>query len=65
MSGASKALWDKLRAAQAAKNKDAADAYREAIEHVNKGKMKDAAWWERMGDDAMPASVEDKEHATR
>lgn len=47
-------LWTKLRAAQAAGNADAANAYREAIAHANKGKDIDAAWWEKQGDMAMP-----------
>lgn len=50
---ASPALWDKLRAAQKAKNGDASNAYNKAIERANKGKLKDAEWWEKMGDDAM------------
>lgn len=63
---ASKELWNKLRAAQDAKNVDAATAYREAVEHANKGKMKDAEWWEKMGDDAMSTKKETpKEYATR
>jgi hypothetical protein len=60
---ASKELWDKLRAAQKAKNKDASDAYRNAVDHANKDKVADAAWWERMGDEAMPVEKDDKEHA--
>lgn len=61
---ASPELWSKLRAAQKAKNSDAAVAYKQAVEHANKEKATDAAWWEKMGDDAMPVE-ETKEHATR
>ena len=53
---ASKELYDKLGLAQRAKNGDAANAFKKAIELVNKGKEKDAAWWEMMGDDAMPST---------
>jgi hypothetical protein len=58
---ASQALWDKFRKAQKIKAGDAAFAYQHAIDLENKGKMKDAEWWEKMGDDAMPT----EEHATR
>lgn len=51
---ASQALWDKFRKAQKIKAGDAAFAYQHAIESENKGKTKDAEWWEKMGDDAMP-----------
>jgi hypothetical protein len=61
-------LWSKLRKAQAAKNADASNAYREAISRADKGKDKDAEWWERQGDEAMddgkPAPKETREHAT-
>ena len=61
---ATQALWDKFRAAQKSKNGDAAFAYQHAIDLQNKGKMKDAEWWEKMGDDA--AGVQKpEEHATR
>lgn len=62
--GASTALWDKLRAAQKAKNGDAANAYTKAIERANKGKLKDAEWWERWGDDAM-GTTKLEAHVTR
>jgi len=50
---ASTALWSKLRAAQDAKNADAAVAYKKAVELANKDKEVDAAWWEKQGDMAM------------
>lgn len=59
---ASTELWDKFRKAQKIKAGDAAFAYQHAIEHANKGKLKDAEWWEKMGDDAMPT---EREHVTR
>jgi hypothetical protein len=64
-----KGLWKKLHAAQDAKNADAATAYRRAIEHAEKGKIKDAEWWEKQGDMASgitptPAPTT-REHATR
>jgi hypothetical protein len=62
-------LWSKLHKAQAAKNTDAANAYREAIIRIDKGKEQDAIWWEIQGDDAMggePTSTkETREHVTR
>jgi hypothetical protein len=62
---ASQGLWKKFRAAQSTKNEDAALAYRRAIEHADKGKAEDAAWWERQGDMAMPVATEKEEHASR
>lgn len=50
---ASKALWDKFRSAQRAKNGDAALAFKNAIERTNKGEEVDAAWWENQGDMAL------------
>ena len=55
---ASKELWDKFRAAQRVKNGDAAYAYKNAIEAANKDKEVDAAWWEKMGDDAVATTKE-------
>jgi hypothetical protein len=62
------ALWGKLRKAQAAKNADASNAYREAITRADKGKDKDAEWWEKQGDDAMnDGALKEvpEEHVTR
>ena len=58
---ATKDLWDKFRAAQKAKNGDAALAYKNAIEQSNKGFEDRATWWEKQGDMAMPAATPQKD----